>query len=277
MDFVKAIVRDVIIYTIPFVVARAVIYPLVNLNAKMQRNYRKVEEESNLKEKYQKYHNFSLSDKVECFKDIASISGIRGVYEKCENYIVPFAVSRIAEGIVYFPLMRILLDHMKFEDPFYLLSGLVFSLVNVVGSFFLKFVGEIIRNRKNFKSSIELLSPSNLAFWRQYEVELGCYHAYGLIQGYIQLVSFYYLQPSLRMEVVLYAISRIFGTLCTQPLVLLVIWASDHNYDHGHLIKQITKRDGIRGLFAGSKDVLLNEVLFAMVLIPGGHLVASLV
>lgn len=277
MDFFKAILRDVVIYTVPFIAARLAIFPLVNLNARMQKNHRKVEEESNLKEKYQKYHNFSVSDKVECFKDIASLRGVQGIYEKWENYVVPFTVSRIAEGFVYFPLMRILLDHMMLEDPFYLLSGLVFSLINVIGSFFLKFVGDVVRNRRNFKSAIELLYPSNLTFWRQYEIELGCYHAYGLIQGYIQLISFYYLQPSLKMEIVLYAMSRIIGTLSTQPLVLLVNWASDHDYDHGKLIQQITKRDGIRGLFAGSRDVLLNEIIFASVLIPGCHLMASLI
>jgi len=277
MDFFKAVLRDIIIYTIPFVAARITIFPLINLNARMQKNYRKVEEESNLKEKYQKYQNFSPSAKIECLKDIASISGVRGIYEKWENYVIPFGVSRIAEGIVYFPLMRILLDHMKFEDPLYLLSGLVFSLINVIGSFFLKFVGDIVRNRKNFKSAIELLYPSNLTFWRQYEVELGCYHAYGMIQGYIQMVSFYYLKPSLRMEVVLYAISRITAALSVQPLTLLVIWASDHEYDHGRLIKQITKRDGIRGLYAGSRDLILNEIIFASVLIPGCHLMASLI
>ncbi len=59
-------------------VARVLLYPIVNVNGKMQRQYRKIEEDTEVPDRYQKYQNFTLKDKLQCVKEIISISGFKG-------------------------------------------------------------------------------------------------------------------------------------------------------------------------------------------------------
>lgn len=223
-----------------------------------------LQEEADIKDKYQKYQNFTLQEKFNFVKDLTKVGGIKskkssflqtliklGVYEKCENYLVPFLIARIAEGIVYFTFMRYCMDILKLEDPLYLLTGLAFFFVSLVGSFCLKFFGDVMRERKGLKAALAYLSPSNRTFWKQYEVELGYYHAYSLIQGYFMLFTFWYFKPGMALEVVLFGLSKYLGTLTCQPLAILSQWSQEHDYDHVKLLQHVAKRDGKLGLFAG--------------------------
>jgi len=123
-----------------------------------------------------------------------------------------------------------------------------------------------------------LLSPSNTSFWKQYEVELGYYHSFGLIQGYFLLITFWYLKPGkyfwwkmflniigFLCELALFFVSRILAIVTCQPLGLLASWAKvknwmiktknmkDNDFDHVKVLKQIVKKDGKLGLLAGKK------------------------
>jgi len=173
--------------------------------------------------------------------------------------------------------MRFCLDILKLEDPLYLLTGLAFFFVSLSGSFCLKLFGDIMRERKGFKATLQHISPSNKTFWKQYEIELGYYHAFSLIQGYTQLITFWYFKPGFFFEIVLFAFSRILASINCQPLNLLSQWAYDHDYDHVKLFKHISKRYGKSGLYAGARDVVINEVIFSVLLIPGFHIMASLI
>jgi len=134
-----------------------------------------------------------------------------------------------------------------------------------------------VRERKNLKEALALLSPENKTFWRQYEIDLGYYHTYSVIQGYFQLFTFWYFKPSLSMEIVLYTLSRMVATMSSQPLAILSQWSHDHDFDYGKLFQHVCKRSGKRGLFAGARDMLFNEFLLSIILIPGIHLVASII
>jgi hypothetical protein len=277
MEFLKAVIRDDLIYTIPFIFARIILFPMVTLNSKMQKQYQKIEEEADMKERFQKYQNFTVKEKFQGMKDIIKTGGVLGLYEKFENYLVPFVVGRVCEGFVYFAFMRFCLDIMKLDDPLYLLTGLAFFFVSLTGAFALKLFGDIMRERKSLKSALTHISPSNKNFWKQYEIELGYYHAYGLIQGYIQLITFWYFKPGFILEIILFAGSRFVAAINTQPLALLSQWANDHEYDHVKLFQHISKRYGKLGLYAGARDMLINELIISVVLIPGFHIMATLI
>jgi hypothetical protein len=277
MEFLLAVIRDDLIYTIPFIFARIILYPIVNLNNRMQKQYQKIEEEADMKERFQKYQNFSFSEKFQGMKELIKYGGIKGMYEKFENYLVPFTMGRAVEGFVYFAFMRFCLDILKLEDPLYLLTGLSFFFVSLIGAFTLKIWGDIMRERKGFKDTLNHISPSNKNFWKQYEIELGYYHAYGLIQGYTQLITFWYFKPGFVLEIILFTASRFLAALNCQPLALLSQWASDHEYDHVKLFQHISKKYGRRGLYAGARDMLINEFLISIILVPGFHIMAKLI
>jgi hypothetical protein len=277
MEFLGAVIRDDLIYTIPLIVARCVLYPIVNLSNRMQKQYQKIEEEADMKERFQKYQNFSVAEKYQGMKEMYKSGGVKGMYEKFENYLIPFTMARMAEGFVYFAFMRFCLDVMKLEDPLYLLTGLAFFFVSLTGAFSLKLWGDIMREKKNLKTAITHISPSNKTFWKQYEIELGYYHAYGLIQGYTQLITFWYFKPGFALEIILFTGSRFLAAVGTQPLALLAQWASDHDYDHVKLFQHISKKYGKRGLYAGARDMLINESIISIILIPGFHIMASLI
>jgi len=269
IEFAKNFLRDHFIFTIPFMAARVLLYPIVNINAKMQRQYQKLEEDNEVPDRYQKYQNFSLKEKLQCAKEIVAVSGFMGLYERCEVYLVPFLITRLTEGFLFFTFMRFCLDIMKMEDPLYLLTGLAFFFCNLAGSFCLKLFGDVVRERKDLKSTLSHVSPSNSTFWKQYEVELGYYHAFGLVQGYFVLSTFWHFRPNFFGELILFYMSRIVACFLCQPLGLLAQWASENNFDYGRVFNQIMKRDGKLGLFAGVKDMFLNEFIFTVTLVGG--------
>jgi len=242
----------------------------------VQRQYNKIEEEANVKEKYQKYRNVKISEKIKIAKETIATGGFRSLYERGENYIIPFTIARLCEGFVLFPFMRFCLDILKLDNPFYLLTGFASFFVNLAGAFCLKFFGDVIRERKNAKAILAHVSPSNIIFWKQFEVELGHYHAFGLLQSYIQLFTFWYFEPGFIMKIVLLGLSRIIAGIICYPLLLLVNWSLEYDYDIMRTFRVIVKRDGKLGLFAGVKDLVLNEMVFSVVMVSGTQIISHI-
>jgi len=277
LSLAKTIYRDLVIYTAPFIVARTLVYPVVNINNRLQRQYQKLEEEAEVKEKYQKYQNFTLAQKFKCAKDIIATSGFEGLYEKWESYIIPFTMARITEGFAYFICLRLCLDIFKMEDPLYLLTSIVFFITDIVGSFFLKFFMDAIKERKSVGESVAMVAPANKSFWKQYEVELGYYHTYGLIQGFSQLILYWYFQPGFYLQLVLFTFTRMLAAVNCQPLNLLTQWSIEHNYDHVKALQHIYKKDGRLALYAGVRDMLINEVIISVTLVCGFNFMSKLI
>jgi len=71
--------------------------------------------------------------------------------------------------------------------------------------------------------------------------------------------------------------SRILACTVCQPLGLLATWAQENDFDYGRVFQQIIKRDGKLGLFAGVRDMFLNESIFTICLIGGSALLNRLV
>jgi len=89
MEFFRNVIRDDLIYTIPFIIARFFLFPIINLNARMQKQYQKIEEEADLKERFQKYQSFTFSEKVQGVKEVIKNGGVKGLYEKSRTTLFP--------------------------------------------------------------------------------------------------------------------------------------------------------------------------------------------
>lgn len=277
LTFFKSIARDIFIFTIPFIIARTILYPFVNINAKMQRQYLKLEEEQVENGKYQKYQSFSFSEKKKFVMEMIRNDGIKSLYEKAENYIFPFILVRIAEGLIFFPFMRICLEILKMNDPLFLLTGVISFFVNMTGSFCLKFFTDVIRERKDLKSILKYASPSNEEFWKQYEIELGHYHFFHLLQCYFQLTSFWHFKPGYLLQMVLFSCSRVLAASICFPITLLVKWAKDNDYDYAKVFNLIIKRDGKFGLYAGLRDLIINETIYSVTMVSGNNILARVI
>jgi len=270
MDSISEVLHDTLIYTLPFVVGKLLLHPLSSINYKLQGQYQKIQDETESKAVYIKHHSFSLREKAKCGKEIVEVSGVKGLFTKLDHELIPSCSARLVEGLLFFGLMKFCTDILHIRDSLFLLTGLVLFVVCLVGAFCQKVSHDILSTgSKDTTTLLKQIMSIDKGFWNQYEIEFGAYYVYGLIQVYFEILTFYYLEPGLGFQMVLFASSRILAAFMTRPLEIMAQWAPEYDFDYDKLFSHIIKKDGKLALFAGTKEMVYMETLLSIIMCIG--------
>jgi len=268
MEFTRLVLQDVLRYTIPWAICRTLVYPMVNVNRTLQKEHaKKKDDSSSTDNKVTKPASFNTAAKIKCAENIFKARGYQGLFDKWEFYVIPFTTSRVAEGIIYFAVMRFLMDIIGFPDAFYLITAIAIFVCDIIGAFAFKLTADLM----NTKESLDLkvyLDPKNRHFWKQYEIDHAFYQVYGYFQSYAQLISYWYFEPNIILEIILYAVSRIIGVVSSAPVGAISRYAKDFDYNFTKTLDFLVKKFGPLGLFAGSKDSCIIEIILSIIQVP---------